>query len=551
MDREPRPTPARLCVGLALVWSVGAGGVAAQDSLGLEQLAARATPAVVLIDVQTAADRRQGSGFLVDPTGRILTNHHVIRNARSARVRLPSGDVYEEVRILAEDMRRDLAVLQISGFDLPWLELGNSDSVQVGSSVVLIGSPLGLENTVSAGIVSGRRREPEGYQLIQVSAAASRGSSGGAVLDAKGRVIGVAVSQMEGGQNLNFAVPVNYARGLLEHLGPEPVAVLSAITDGVAVETAGAGAAGAGAAGAGAAPAAPMSNAVNRAFSYSGGNFAGFRRETRTVLEPGLQRQARSTYRLIESIGPVEPRIELYREVETTRRTEPFGTVLTLHRERSRVVVSAEGLTPISSTGESSWWNGIDWVTARHDLRFEGNHVVGIVSDTTGSGMELDRDLPPGIVLHDMRDLAFALLEADSLVGRSVEFVTFDAETGAIEHERFDIRDTVTVRVGGEPRRGLEVNVARGLDNETVVVRADRPRVVLQRVSGDGSETEEVTHLEIFGGKARGSSGGTDVALLDLPRSSLRWARDVCARSQLSPTQEVPCRPSHEPLSRR
>jgi hypothetical protein len=482
-------------------------GLGAQAPLGLEQIAERAMPAVVLIDVQTAADRRQGSGFLVDATGRILTNHHVIRNAKSARVRLASGDVYEQVEVLAEDERRDIAVLQIPGFDLPWLELGNSDSVKVGAQVVLIGSPLGLENTVSTGIVSGRRREPEGFQLIQVSAAASQGSSGGAVLDADGRVVGIASSQMEGGQNLNFAVPVNYARGLLTHLGEVPLVVLAPASAAAApVESRTTRTAG---------------NVVNQGLTYRLGDFHGLRSVAEAEQGSGLLRKTRMTYRVIEALGAPEPLIELYRERETTRRTEPFGTLLTVRRERSRVVVRRGGLAPISASGETAWWNGMDWVTAHHDLRFEGSRVLGIVSDSAGSALELDRELPQGIVLHELRDLAFALLAVDSLIGRSVEFVTFDARTGGIDHERFDVRDSVTVEVAGTRRRGLEVNVARGLDNETVIVRAQPPRVPLRRVSGDGREVEQVTLLEFFAqdprrrdGSPRHSGPGMMVALL-------------------------------------
>lgn len=465
---------------LALPW----GAIAAQNTLALEQLAERASPAVVLIDVRTAADTRQGSGFIVDPSGRILTNYHVIRDARSARVKLPSGDVYDQVEVLAEDPRRDIAVLQVAGFELPWLELGTSDSLRIGSPVVLIGSPLGLENTVSTGIVSGRRREPEGFQLLPVSAPASRGSSGGAVLNGEGRVVGIAVSQMDGGQNLNFAVPVNYARGLLTHLGAEPLAVLGppqrAAND---IETR---------------PAANLANAVNQGFRYRVGDFAGLRWESEVRLQGGRVRRTRVTYRRVESIGAAEPRIEQYRESETTQVTEPFGTVLTLQKERSRVVVRAGELGPLSATGETASWNGSAWVTSRHDLRFQNGRVVGVVSDTTGRAVELDREVPRGIVLHDIRDLAFALLDADSLVGRSVEFVTFDPRTGETDHERFDVRGRVTVEAAGRSYQALELNVAKGLDNETLLVRATSPRIVLRRVGDGGGEVEEVTLLELF-----------------------------------------------------
>ena len=449
----------------------------------LEVLAERVTPAVALINVQTDGSPRQGSGFLVSPDGRILTNYHVIRDARSARVKLPSGDVYEEVQILATDPRRDIAILQIAGFDLPYLELGNSDSIRVGAPVVVIGSPLGLENTVSTGIVSGRRQEPEGYQLLQVSAPASRGSSGGAVLGSHGQVIGIATSQIDVGQNLNFAVPINYARGLLSHLGGEPITVLRPIDLTASASDA--------------PPVEDRSDMVNAGLSYGLDDFVGYTVETEMRLEGNRYKRTRVTYRLIETVTAAEPQIERYLESEITQVTEPFGTVLTLGRERSRVVVHVDGLRPVSARGETATWNGTDWVVASHDLRFSGNRVVGQATDAAGETLDLDREVPGGILLRDMRDLAFAMLEADPLVGRSVEFTTFDPRTGSIDQERYDVLGTETVQMDGATYQALRVNVALGLDNETFLVRADRPRVLLRRTSADGSEVERVTSVEM------------------------------------------------------
>ena len=104
--------PSEAAVTRASVGSPSVGAFQAQDTL--VELAAEATRAVVLIDVKTATDSRQGSGFIVDAAGRILTNQHVIRNAESLQVKLASGDVYDVVQILATDERRDMAVLQRS-----------------------------------------------------------------------------------------------------------------------------------------------------------------------------------------------------------------------------------------------------------------------------------------------------------------------------------------------------------------------------------------------------------------------------------------------------
>jgi S1-C subfamily serine protease len=451
----------------------------------LEELAERVTPAVVLIDVRTASDSRQGSGFLIDPSGIIVTNYHVIRDARSASVKLASGDIYDQVSILAQDQRRDIAVIRIAGFEMPTLPLGNSDAVRIGTPVVLVGSPLGLENTVSTGIVSGRRQEPEGFQLLQITAPASQGSSGGAVLSADGNVIGVAVSQLRSGQNLNFAVPINYARGILQQVGETPpVRVLGPMS----------------AAGAEAPDRmTARSNIVNQGVSFDLQDLRGYVVESSVNLGDEGVRRTRITYRLIETVGGVLPRLERYLESETTRVTEPFGTRQTIRRERVRSLVGLNGLDPISSNGEVTWWTSEGWQTAEHSVRFEGDRVVGTVRDSTGRGLDLDRTVPSGIIMRDMRDLAFATLDADALVGKSVEFVTFDPWTGEVANDRYDVLGEEALEVSGAERPVLRVNVTTGLTNETVFFERQRPRVTVRRVSQDGTQVENSTNTKIFG----------------------------------------------------
>ncbi len=115
----------------------------------------------------------------------------------------------------AFDRRRDLAIIQIPAFDLPTVTLGNSNDVEVGDPVLLIGNPHGLESSVSGGIVSGLRELDDGFKVIQTDAAANPGNSGGPMMDADGNVIGVLTFKLRQAENLNFAVPINYARGLL------------------------------------------------------------------------------------------------------------------------------------------------------------------------------------------------------------------------------------------------------------------------------------------------------------------------------------------------
>lgn len=448
----------------------------------LELLAENATRAVVLIDVRTSADARQGSGFIVAADGLILTNYHVMRDARSARVKLASGDVYDRVTILAQDERRDMAVLRIAGFNLPTLPLGNSDSVRIGSPIMLIGSPLGLENTVSSGIVSGRRQEPEGFQLLQITAPASQGSSGGAVIGGGGSVVGIAVSQLLAGQNLNFAVPINYARGLLENLDGAPVAVLESTTSGGSEGQA----------------ARPMTGgeSVNRGLVFDPSALGGLVIESLVDLGDEQQRQTRITYRVIETVGGGPDRIERYLESETTRARPPFGTHETLRRERARALVTVDGLRPLSSRGEVAFLSDGGWREASHEVQFESERVVGVVTDTAGRSIEIDRVLPRGILLRDVRDLAFALLAEDSLVGRSVELDTFEPRTGEVTSDRYDVLAVDTLEVLGTPSPVLRVNVASGLVNEVVYFTQLVPRVAIRRVSPDGARVERTTRLE-------------------------------------------------------
>lgn len=446
----------------------------------LEELSTLATAAVVLVEVEAGERSRQGSGFIVDQEGLILTNHHVIRNATNATVRLSSGDIYDRVSVLAVDERRDLAVLKISGFGLPTLELGNSDSVRIGTDVIAIGSPLGLENTVSTGIVSGRRTEPKGFQLLQITAPASTGSSGGPVLLRDGRVVGIAASQFRNGQNLNFAVPINYARGLLAGLGGEPIAVLGATSLAEAPD-----------------PderklATSDDGRVNRGLQFDLSRFEDHRLDLAIDGPDGTVHRTRVTYRRIEDIAGGEPRIERYVEGESTLEREGNAAQQTTIRRRHRSIMSAVDLAPVSARGEIEWRQNDGWNRTTYDLRFEGGRVTGNVEDSDGVVRQIDREVPPGIVLRDMRDVAFGALVAEPLVGRSMELRTFDARTGEVELDRFDIRRRTTIEVGGDQVTALVVDVASGLVNERAYYTTDVPRRLLRREDAATGAVEEV-----------------------------------------------------------
>jgi serine protease Do len=150
-----------------------------------------------------------GSGFIVESSGKIVTNYHVIDGAHSGKIRLIDGTEYKIEYILGYDEARDIAVLKINGSNFPTVILGNSDKVVNGEKILAIGSPFGLENTISDGLVSNRNRFIDDYRYIQVSAPISPGSSGGALLNYYGEVIGITTASHVSGQNLNLAVPIN------------------------------------------------------------------------------------------------------------------------------------------------------------------------------------------------------------------------------------------------------------------------------------------------------------------------------------------------------
>lgn len=174
----------------------------------------RIKPAVVVIET----DKGLGSGFFVKSNGTLVTNHHVIAGATAVNVRLANGEVFRRVYLLADSQDRDLAILRVEASNLPTVPLGDSNEVRAGEDVLLLGAPRGLEETVSNGIVSSTRLLKSGTKVIQTTAAASPGSSGGPLVNRSGTALGVMSFLVLGGQNLNFAIPINYLQGMLDSL---------------------------------------------------------------------------------------------------------------------------------------------------------------------------------------------------------------------------------------------------------------------------------------------------------------------------------------------
>jgi serine protease DegS len=169
-------------------------------------------------------ERSLGSGVIVDESGHIVTNHHVIANAESVQVQLADGRV-ADAHIVGRDPDTDLAVLKINLGSLPVATFGRSDQLKVGDVVLAIGNPIGLSQTVTHGIVSATSRQQLGIapleDFIQTDAPINFGNSGGALVDSSGALIGIntaIVAKNLGVEGIGFAIPVNMVRGVLSDI---------------------------------------------------------------------------------------------------------------------------------------------------------------------------------------------------------------------------------------------------------------------------------------------------------------------------------------------
>lgn len=168
--------------------------------------------------------RGQGSGFIIDPNGMILTNAHVVSGADTVKVTLKDGRSFRgDVRGIDEPS--DLAVVKIDGQNLPVASLGNSSSVQVGDWAIAVGNPLGLDNTVTLGIISTLKRSSaqagipdKRLDFIQTDAAINPGNSGGPLLNALGEVIGINTAIRAEAQGIGFAIPIDKAKAIKDPL---------------------------------------------------------------------------------------------------------------------------------------------------------------------------------------------------------------------------------------------------------------------------------------------------------------------------------------------
>jgi S1-C subfamily serine protease len=262
--RERRANPARTAVVAGLVGALAGGGIAGglvaaldrdpapttivQDDLGaasrpssvlaepgdIRAILEKVQPAVVRIDTSVRGDfgtfaEGTGTGFVIDRSGVVVTNSHVVDRASTLTVTLNDGDEVQG-RVVGTAPAFDLAVVKIEASDLPVVELGNSDELQVGDAVVAIGNALALQGgsgpTVTTGIVSGLGRDvrisatEQLRGMVQTDAAINPGNSGGPLVDVRGRVVGIntAIANPIESNNVGFAIPISQALPMIEEL---------------------------------------------------------------------------------------------------------------------------------------------------------------------------------------------------------------------------------------------------------------------------------------------------------------------------------------------
>ncbi|HTN75631.1 MAG TPA: trypsin-like peptidase domain-containing protein [Pirellulaceae bacterium] len=184
----------------------------------------KTSPAV--IGIQARQDERRGgsgSGFLITSDGFAVTNSHVVHDAHKLTVTLPENDRLT-AELIGDDPATDLAVIRIAARDLPFTELGDSQTLRVGQLVIAMGDPLGFQSTVSTGVVSATGRAMRSQQgrlidnVIQHTAPLNPGNSGGPLVDTRGRVVGINTAIIAMAQGLGFAVPANTARWVIREI---------------------------------------------------------------------------------------------------------------------------------------------------------------------------------------------------------------------------------------------------------------------------------------------------------------------------------------------
>ncbi|MEL4105641.1 trypsin-like peptidase domain-containing protein [Oscillospiraceae bacterium WX1] len=192
------------------------------------EIATQCSPAVFYIELfsKTGKSIGSGSGFFISSSGLAVTCFHVIDGVTSAKIKTKDGKSYNVTGVYDYNETTDLALIQVGGSGFPYLKLGDSDSAVTGASIYAIGYPLGVDQTVTPGTITNASHPIDGVNYMMTNASISPGSSGGALIDAFGKVIGVTCAFYYGGQNLNLAVPINLLGSLSSTKTPVALSTL-------------------------------------------------------------------------------------------------------------------------------------------------------------------------------------------------------------------------------------------------------------------------------------------------------------------------------------
>lgn len=203
----------------------GSTNAAGPQGFSTAELVKRVKPSLVVLSTRSRGGSGEGfgTGFVIDPSGLVATSLHVVGESQPVTARLASGETVEVLGLHAFDRHADLAILRVAATNLSALTLGDDTSLATGAEVVAMGNPLGLENSVVAGVLSGRRTFDE-IEMLQLAIPIEPGNSGGPLVDRSGVVQGIINAKSLLTQNLGFATPVRLLRPLVEHPNPIPYA---------------------------------------------------------------------------------------------------------------------------------------------------------------------------------------------------------------------------------------------------------------------------------------------------------------------------------------
>ncbi len=222
--------PGFTATALVLVAGIAIGLSKANAQSDLSNVFDEVNPSVLTISVFDGNGRQiaHGSGFVVDKKGIVATSLHVVQGGKVIRLTSTDDEEFSVEGILRLDQEWDVALLKTGRLPMQALKLAPAGTVRIGMDVIAIGSPLGFNNTISQGIISGLRKprqDSEHDDLLQITSAVSPGSSGGPVLTVDGRVVGIATATTRGAQNLNFAVPSRVVLDLMNEADPDELQV--------------------------------------------------------------------------------------------------------------------------------------------------------------------------------------------------------------------------------------------------------------------------------------------------------------------------------------